>query len=348
MNVSRLVSEVIEALITDDQERQPMPSSLSGSDKAVIPIFFTIDDGYAPFLGVALHSLIANASKDYDYDINILHQGLSDSHLERLRGLAQPGFSMKFIRMNDKIDGIVEAHHNKLRQDYFTLTIFFRLFIPAMFPEYHRGIYIDSDVVIPGDISKMFEIDLEGNLIGACRDLSIKDIPELVAYTNDAVGVGIENYINSGVLLMDFDALREAKLDERFLELLTKYQFPNIAPDQDYLNVLCHGKIRYMDPEWDAMPTIGQQPQASPKLIHYNLFAKPWCYDDIPYEEYFWEYADETDFIDEIRAYKTAYSEEQKQSDSQCLQTLLDHGAELAEADFNFRTIFNTGIEARL
>lgn len=37
---------------------------------------------------------------------------------------------------------------NRLRCDYVTLTIFFRLFIPAMFPQYSEGIYINSDVVL--------------------------------------------------------------------------------------------------------------------------------------------------------------------------------------------------------
>ena len=32
--------------------------------KNVIPIFFAIDDGYIPFLAVAIKSLIENASKD--------------------------------------------------------------------------------------------------------------------------------------------------------------------------------------------------------------------------------------------------------------------------------------------
>ena len=31
----------------------------------VIPIFFAVDDGYIPFLAVALESLIDNASKEY-------------------------------------------------------------------------------------------------------------------------------------------------------------------------------------------------------------------------------------------------------------------------------------------
>ena len=42
-----------------------------------IPIFFTIDDAYAPFLAVALRSAIAHASPDRHYRAIILHQDLS-------------------------------------------------------------------------------------------------------------------------------------------------------------------------------------------------------------------------------------------------------------------------------
>ena len=37
----------------------------------IIPIFFTIDDAYAPYLHVALISLIENASKDRNYKIKM-------------------------------------------------------------------------------------------------------------------------------------------------------------------------------------------------------------------------------------------------------------------------------------
>ena len=40
--------------------------------RPIIPVFFTIDDGYAPLLGVALQSMIENASTEYQYHIHIL------------------------------------------------------------------------------------------------------------------------------------------------------------------------------------------------------------------------------------------------------------------------------------
>lgn len=324
------------------------PQACTAERRQTIPVFFTIDDGYAPYLGVALRSLIDNASRAYDYDLVILHEELSPEHRRALEALAEPGFHLHFVRMADKIAGIEDAYHNKLRQDYFTLTIFFRLFIPAMFPCYAKGIYLDSDIVVPGDISKLYETDLGDNLIGACRDLSIRGVPELVTYVNEAVGVGIDNYVNSGVLLMDLDALRRVRLDERFLELLGRYHFDNLAPDQDYLNVLCHGRIAYLDPRWDAMPVVGEPEMEDPKLIHYNLFAKPWCYDDIPYERAFWHYAQRTAFLGEICQHKLGYSAEQRASDAACIAQMARHGLEVAQKKVTFRTVFESGAERRL
>lgn len=317
-------------------------------EKTRIPIFFTIDDSYAPYLGIALVSLIENASKDYEYDLVILHQHLSDEHLAKLKALERPGFNLRFVPMDDEIEGITNRYCNKLRQDYFTLTIFFRLFIPSMFPEYDKGIYLDSDIVVPGDISRMYNIELGDNLLGGCPDHSVADVPELANYIEKGVGVDVSNYINSGVLLMNLKALRQANLDRRFLELLATYHFDNLAPDQDYLNVLCKDKIVYLDSTWDSMPVEGKDEFEHPQLIHYNLFAKPWCYDNIPYADYFWHYAKMSDFLDEAIACKQNYSDEQKASDTACMMRMLEHGKELSESSFNFRVVFESGQEARL
>ena len=62
------------------------------------------------------------------------------------------------------------------------------------------------------------------------------------------------------------------------------------------------------------MPIMGIQDK-QPKIIHYNLGAKPWYFDDVPYQEYFWNAAEKTEFYNEIRNYKNEYTEEDKQRD---------------------------------
>lgn len=313
-----------------------------------IPIFFTIDDGYAPFLAVALNSAIKNSNPQRQYNAIVLHQDLNETNIAKLKSLETENFKISLTPMKANFDALDDRMSNRLRCDYFTLTIYFRLFIPAMFPQYDKGIYIDSDVVLTSDIAELYDIEIGDNLIGACNDLSIADIPPLVAYTENAVGVNKHEYINSGVLLMNLKQMREVDLEGHFLNLLNTYHFDSIAPDQDYLNAMCNGKIYYLDESWDAMPNDAKPPLAHTKLIHYNLFSKPWCYDGIQYGEEFWKYAEDSGYLDEIKAYKAAYTEEKKKADSECLELLVRRGSEIPDNEITFKKLFDAGVKIRL
>ena len=316
----------------------------------LIPIFFTIDDGYAPYLHVALISLIKNASKDRRYKIIVVYQELNEENRNNLAKLVEdyPNFEMEFKFMKQSLDMITDRIENRLRSDYFTMTIYFRIFIPDMYPEYDKAIYIDSDIIVPGDISELYDTDMHENLIGVVTDGSVNDVPELQRYMTESLGLKLGDYFNSGMLLMNMKELRNVHLAEHFLYLLNKYHFDCVAPDQDYLNSMCYGKIEYLDSCWDAMPNRNKPEIENPKIIHYNLFDKPWCYDDIQYQDYFWEYAKQSVYYDKIKAYKAAYTDKQKEDDHAHLLDLFRRAGTNADTEVTFRKVLESGEKVRL
>ena len=316
----------------------------------LIPIFFTIDDGYAPYLHVALISLIKNASKDRRYTIIVVYQELNEENRNNLAKLVEdyPNFEMEFKFMKQSLDMITDRIENRLRSDYFTMTIYFRIFIPDMYPEYDKAIYIDSDIIVPGDISELYDTDMHDNLIGVVTDGSVNDVPELQRYMTESLGLKLGDYFNSGMLLMNMKELRNVHLAEHFLYLLNKYHFDCVAPDQDYLNSMCYGKIEYLDSCWDAMPNRNKPEIENPKIIHYNLFDKPWCYDDIQYQDYFWEYAKQSVYYDKIKAYKAAYTDKQKEDDHAHLLDLFRRAGTNADTEVTFRKVLESGEKVRL
>ena len=60
------------------------------------------------------------------------------------------------------------------------------------------------------------------------------------------------------------------------------------------------------------MPIMGKQ-TGDINIIHYNLGAKPWYFDDVLYQEYFWKYAEKTDFYNEIKEIGEKYTEADKE-----------------------------------
>ncbi|MCC8047299.1 MAG: glycosyltransferase family 8 protein [Clostridiales bacterium] len=319
--------------------------------QTVIPIFFTADESYAPWLDCAIRSMEENASGAYLYQIIVLHQDMTEESQNKIASGVHAPFEIRFVPMERELAGITDRTENRLRCDYFTLTIYFRLFIADRFPEYDKGIYLDSDIVVPGDISELYRVDLGDQIIGACADRSITPVPELVDYVEQAVGVPIDQYINSGILLMNLKKMREVDFCSHFLSLLHTFHFDCLAPDQDYINAMCSGKIVYLDETWDAMPPMGGKENEilkKPKLIHYNLFQKPWCYDKIPYEEYFWYYAEKSPFYPDIVRYKENYSEEQKKSDQTCLENMIAKGPKVCRQPVTFRKMFERGEKIRV
>ena len=314
----------------------------------MIPIFFASDDNYAPFLSVAIISLLDKSDKNKFYKIHVIHDNMSIENIKKIKSLEKPNSEIIFTPINNNLECINDIKDNRLRPDIFTLTIYFRLFIPEMFKEYDKAIYIDSDIVLNSDISELYEISLENNYIGACRDKSIIGIKEFENYFTNGVGIDYRDYINSGVLLLNMKELRNKKISEKFLYLFNKYHFENVDPDQAYINFLCNGKIKYLDNTWDVMPNLGKEKIDNPKLIHYNLFFKPWHYDNITYEEYFWQYAKESVYYEEILNMKKNYSLEDKQKDDEHLNDMLKRASAIAESSNNFKTVYESGKETRL
>ena len=283
--------------------------------KSEIPIFFSTDDNYIPCLSVAIHSLEANASDENNYRIIILHTGMSLLGKMELKRLETDNVRISFQNISHITNKMSKDLKLRLR-DYYSETIYYRMFIPSMFPEYEKAIYLDGDIILQDDIANLFNIDLKDNLLGAAIDYVVNTTPEFVAYSDAALGLPAKHYFNSGVLVMNLREMRKARIEEKFITMLLNYNLDTIAPDQDYLNVLCKDRVTYFSDTWNKMPDFGKMYDISElHLIHYNMYRKPWHYKDMPYEEAFWKYAKETSYYEKLLKERSEYTEEQKAND---------------------------------
>ena len=282
-------------------------------NKQTIPIFFAVDNGYIPFLAVALQSLTEHASEKYYYLIKVLYTDISEENQEKIKKYNKENVNIEFVDLNYYIDKVKDKLYTR---DYYSKTTYFRLFIPDLYPQYNKVLYLDSDITILTDVAELYNVNMKDNLIAAAPDDVIQNIPVFQDYVEKVVGVSdYRHYFNAGIIVMNLEEMRRAKFQEKFLYLLGTIKF-SVAQDQDYLNRLCKGRVKLVDNTWNRMPIGGDTIKREElHLIHYNLAFKPWHFEEILYKEYFWECAKKTEFFKDILKIKENYSDEDKFND---------------------------------
>ena len=304
--------------------------------KQEIPIFFSCDDAYVPYLTVAIRSLIDHTSKENDYSIVVLNTGLSIQNQKELKQMATENVKINFEDVSKSMEEINNELKLRLR-DYYSIAIYYRLFIPSLFPIYEKAIYLDADMVILDDVAKLYNMDMGTNLLMATTDATVNDSEDFRKYSKIALGVEPKNYINSGMLVMNLREMRKARIEQKFIYLLLKYNFEVAAPDQDYLNVLCKDRIKYIYENWDKMPDFGARiPEEELHIIHYNMFRKPWHYSDVPYSDVFWRYAKQTKYYEPLQEKLRTYTNEQKAADMAGVQGLVNLTNNIIKQDLKF------------
>ncbi|GMO37516.1 MAG: hypothetical protein Ta2B_17240 [Termitinemataceae bacterium] len=133
-----------------------------------IPIVFSGDDYYVPYISSMVQSIMENADTNRRYRIIILHQHISENSTVLLSEQISvfPYASLQFIDLSQYV-----AQLNLSVNCGLTVETYFRFFAPYLLTEYDRIIYFDGDMICNGDVSELFDVDLQENIIGAVRDI---------------------------------------------------------------------------------------------------------------------------------------------------------------------------------
>ncbi len=303
----------------------------------IIPIFFACDSGYIKYTMVSLQSVMENASKDYIYNIHILNSGIEEEKQKKVLDMANNNFHIYFNDVSQYLEDLKE----KLPiRDYYSCTTYYRLFLAKLFPEYDKGVYIDSDTIVLGDISELYNYPIGINYVGAAVDQVISQTDLFGEYAEKVLDINRRQYFNAGVLVINIKQFRDEDILKQFTEFIKIYTFV-VAQDQDYLNILCEDKVYWIDPKWNA-ETYGELPckEEDICLIHYNLGKKPWHYPDCKLGDRFWEYAKKSPSYGEIVEVYENYSDEERKRDLQSGDNLANLAFLEINNEKNFKNVY--------
>ncbi len=297
-----------------------------------IPVFFSTDDQYLPYLDVAIASMIENASKAYEYKIIVLNTGLQSDGIAKIKQNERPGFSIEFIDISKELENIKSRFKNVY---HFSIVTYYRLFIASLFPQYDKIVYLDCDLVVLGDIAELYHTDLKENILAAAPEQFVQNTAEFRLYAEKALGVDPDEYVNAGVLVINLDQFRKNQIEQKFIDLITNYDFDLLDPDQAYLNYLCLGKIHHLPNGWnkEPMPLLCE---GNKNIVHYALYKKPWQYDDVMDGEYFWHYAKKSPFYEVILQRRASFGQKEKEEKEATAKEILTHANQIVASDSTF------------
>lgn len=308
-----------------------------------IPIFYACDDNFVKYTIVSLQSMIRNASTDHRYHVYVLHTNIAPETQNQLFQLKNDNFDISFENVTAYLDSI--SHRLPIR-DYYSKTTYFRLFIADMFPQYDKAIYIDSDTVVQGDISRMYLTDIGDAYVGACHEQAMVQVDEYGTYAEKVVGIDRNFFFNAGVLLINCRQFRAHNVLEQFTRLLGEYNFV-VTQDEDYLNLICKDRVCWLDQRWNT-EVFGNIPYPIEEacILHYIMTNKPWHYADCLHGDIFWKYAAQTSVYGDILAELEQYTDQQRQRDRISCDNLLKLAVAETNREDNYQNRLNKTLRA--
>ena len=198
-------------------------------------ILFSINAKFIDLTKICIRSIVRF---DKNIDFYILHHDLDQEHMDDLRN-AFLGCTFHFIEVKEE-----EFKEFPISSRY-PLEIYYRLFASDLLPaSLDRILYLDVDIVVIQSLKELYNMNFEDNLYIACSHVS-----ENMTHLN-AKRLGLNEdvpYINTGVLLMNLEALRKQLNKQDILNYVNTYKKKLVLFDQDVLTALYGDKTKLVD-----------------------------------------------------------------------------------------------------
>jgi lipopolysaccharide biosynthesis glycosyltransferase len=250
-------------------------------------IVLACDDAFAQHTYVTITSFLqTNRSKPVDIYILVPPAFSFSTELKQLERSGQCAIELVAIDPA-RIDRLLVSSH-------ISIAAYYRLLMDAGLPtDLDRVLYLDSDIIILGDISPLWGTDLGGAVIGAAPD--INDATEV----KQKLGLSAEStYFNSGVMLIDLNRWREAAIGPKTLAYCRDHEETLTYWDQCALNSVLEGRVRVLDWSWNFQTahlslideSRRDETLANAKIVHFTTRFKPWMYRCIhPFAHRYWK-----------------------------------------------------------
>ena len=242
-----------------------------------ISIVYICDEKYVMPTCVSIQSIYENRKVSV-YDIYIIGVDLSQKSKDKIKDINLPNINIHLLNFENKYKDLNTNHV------YVSKAALFKFDIPNILPDLDKVLYLDGDTIVLDDLVELFNTDIKDYYAGVVRDFPAYYVRK------DYEEVGLYDYFNSGVMLLNLNNLRNNKIPEKLLEYKLQSNSTRYM-DQDCFNVIFSGHIKFLDPKYNFMTSAIYLydkfclKHSDPVLVHTTTGEKPWKFAGVPYSD---------------------------------------------------------------
>jgi lipopolysaccharide biosynthesis glycosyltransferase len=219
------------------------------SDSTVV-LAATIDDAHAIPLLVTVRSACRSLSAGWTLQLFVIGFEISAATRDRFESHLA-GFPVRVEWLTTELDAV--RPYWPAAETAGRITLYYRLYLGDILPaDVHRVLFLDADILVRGDLAKLWRLPFDGATAQAVPDAYAKRVhlPRLSVLDS---GDGSEpasllKYFNAGVLLIHLDQWRRKNVGGQAAEFLWRFGGRLAGRDQDALNLALAN-------DWKPLPT---------------------------------------------------------------------------------------------
>jgi len=238
-----------------------------------VHVFVGADEKYVMPMTIALHSVLSHLDRETKAYIYIFNGGICENSQNRVKRVlenARTEVSIKWLNFDSsKYEGINVGRYSTASLFRFEIVNYLPLICD-------RALYLDSDVVVTGNITELWKLNLEEKPFWAVESPKSVHFKQRIAdkfpecdFPSNAL------YLNSGVLLINVDQWRRLQITDDTYKFLHNHGHKLSFPDQDALNAVAAGMWGQLDPRWNMQRHTGKNFKGAKGIMHYTT-GKPW------------------------------------------------------------------------
>lgn len=294
------------------------PDVYPKSDNAISICYFS-NNNNIPYVSVSINSIIKNSSNDNIYDIYIIDDMISDSNKETILSMRKNNIYIKFINKN-----YIKRYINEYNLNINDISKYYLLFMPNIFYNFKKIIYLDFYTILEKDISLLFNLNFSKSIlvsqdINMIRKIFI-DRKKYGDYNNyNFYNFNIKNidsYFDTNIIVFNVKKFIDLNISDIIFKY-TKNVYSNINTSKQILNIACEDNFDIIDFNWNFQADLLYIPKIIKELplriyskyiyaskniniLNYNSKDKPWNNPNIGKSYIWWKYARTTPFYENI------------------------------------------------